>query len=244
MTLVAASDGNHGRAVAKFSRLQGHPARIFVPDGVHPAAVQAIRDEGAERRRGAGRLRRGPSAPRTATPPTRAGSFCRTRPGTATRRCPAGSWPATPRSSVSSTTSLPDLGIDRPDLVLVPTGGRIAAPGRSHPLPGRRNWCGDPAVVFGRARRGGGLRPGQRCRRAPGQRRHRSHDHGRPQLRHGVQPRLAVDPPRARCRRHRHRRRGDLGRPGPRHERRPRRGRAVRRRWPRPRASRRRRRAR
>ena len=48
VTLVAATDGNHGRAVARFSRLHGHRARIFVPDGVHPAAVQAIRDEGAD----------------------------------------------------------------------------------------------------------------------------------------------------------------------------------------------------
>ena len=48
MTLVAATDGNHGRAVARFARLLGHRARIFVPDGVHPAAVQAIRDEGAD----------------------------------------------------------------------------------------------------------------------------------------------------------------------------------------------------
>jgi diaminopropionate ammonia-lyase len=48
VTLVAATDGNHGRAVARFSRLLGHGAQIFVPAGVNPAAVQAIRDEGAE----------------------------------------------------------------------------------------------------------------------------------------------------------------------------------------------------
>jgi diaminopropionate ammonia-lyase len=48
VTIVTATDGNHGRAVARFSRLRGHPVRIFVPDGVHPAAVQAIRDEGAD----------------------------------------------------------------------------------------------------------------------------------------------------------------------------------------------------
>jgi diaminopropionate ammonia-lyase len=48
VTIVTATDGNHGRAVARFARLFGHRARIFVPDGVHPAAVQAIRDEGAE----------------------------------------------------------------------------------------------------------------------------------------------------------------------------------------------------
>jgi diaminopropionate ammonia-lyase len=47
LTIVTATDGNHGRAVARFARRSGHGAAIFVPDGVHPAAVQAIRDEGA-----------------------------------------------------------------------------------------------------------------------------------------------------------------------------------------------------
>ncbi len=47
MTVVTATDGNHGRAVARFSRLAGHSALIFIPDGVHPSAVRAIRDEGA-----------------------------------------------------------------------------------------------------------------------------------------------------------------------------------------------------
>jgi diaminopropionate ammonia-lyase len=48
VTIVTATDGNHGRAVARFSRLLEHPALIVVPEGVHPAAVQAIRDEGAQ----------------------------------------------------------------------------------------------------------------------------------------------------------------------------------------------------
>jgi diaminopropionate ammonia-lyase len=47
VTIVTATDGNHGRAVARFARRSGHRARIFVPDGVHSAAVEAIRDEGA-----------------------------------------------------------------------------------------------------------------------------------------------------------------------------------------------------
>jgi diaminopropionate ammonia-lyase len=47
VTIAAATDGNHGRAVARFARQFGHRAAIYVPDGVHPAAVQAIRDEGA-----------------------------------------------------------------------------------------------------------------------------------------------------------------------------------------------------
>ncbi|MEV6491040.1 pyridoxal-phosphate dependent enzyme [Actinoplanes sp. NPDC051633] len=48
VTIVTATDGNHGRAVARFAREFGHRASVFVPDGVHPAAVRAIRDEGAQ----------------------------------------------------------------------------------------------------------------------------------------------------------------------------------------------------
>lgn len=47
VTFVTATDGNHGRAVARMARLLGHRARVFVPDGVHPAAVAAIEAEGA-----------------------------------------------------------------------------------------------------------------------------------------------------------------------------------------------------
>ncbi|MFJ2030108.1 diaminopropionate ammonia-lyase [Streptosporangium sp. NPDC087985] len=45
--LVTATDGNHGRAVARMARLLGHRAHIFVPDGVHGSAVAAITAEGA-----------------------------------------------------------------------------------------------------------------------------------------------------------------------------------------------------
>ncbi|MBA6440408.1 diaminopropionate ammonia-lyase [Streptomyces sp. GMR22] len=48
VVLVTATDGNHGRAVARTARLLGHRARIFVPRGVHPEAVAAIAAEGAE----------------------------------------------------------------------------------------------------------------------------------------------------------------------------------------------------
>lgn len=47
LTLVAATDGNHGRAVARFARILGHRAAIFVPAGVHPTAIQAIAAEAA-----------------------------------------------------------------------------------------------------------------------------------------------------------------------------------------------------
>lgn len=47
LTLVAATDGNHGRAVARVARKVGERAHVFVPHGVHPAAVAAISAEGA-----------------------------------------------------------------------------------------------------------------------------------------------------------------------------------------------------
>lgn len=46
-TLVCASEGNHGRAVARAARDAGCAARIYVADSVAPARVAAIRSEGA-----------------------------------------------------------------------------------------------------------------------------------------------------------------------------------------------------
>jgi diaminopropionate ammonia-lyase len=48
LRLVAATDGNHGRAVARTARLRGHRAHVVVPRGVHRAAVAAIAGEGAQ----------------------------------------------------------------------------------------------------------------------------------------------------------------------------------------------------
>ncbi|MER6176071.1 diaminopropionate ammonia-lyase [Streptosporangium sp. NPDC001681] len=48
VTLVTATDGNHGRAVAHMARLLGQRARVFIPWGVHPRAVAAIAAEQAE----------------------------------------------------------------------------------------------------------------------------------------------------------------------------------------------------
>ena len=47
-TLVTATDGNHGHAVARTAKLLGVNARVFVPRGVEPVVVAAIRAEGAE----------------------------------------------------------------------------------------------------------------------------------------------------------------------------------------------------
>jgi diaminopropionate ammonia-lyase len=48
ITLVTATDGNHGRAVARTGRLLGQRAHVFVPQGVHPQAVAAIVAEQAK----------------------------------------------------------------------------------------------------------------------------------------------------------------------------------------------------
>ncbi|WP_372463234.1 diaminopropionate ammonia-lyase [Streptomyces spinosus] len=48
VTLVTATDGNHGRAVARVARRLGQEAHVFVPQGVHPRAVAAIVAEQAK----------------------------------------------------------------------------------------------------------------------------------------------------------------------------------------------------
>lgn len=48
VTLVTATDGNHGRAVARMARRLGQDAHVFVPRGVHPQAVAAIVAEQAK----------------------------------------------------------------------------------------------------------------------------------------------------------------------------------------------------
>jgi diaminopropionate ammonia-lyase len=48
LRLVAATDGNHGRAVAHMARLLGLRATILVPDGTAQARIDGIASEGAE----------------------------------------------------------------------------------------------------------------------------------------------------------------------------------------------------
>jgi diaminopropionate ammonia-lyase len=47
LTLVAATDGNHGRAVARMAALLGYDARILVPAGTATARIDGIASEGA-----------------------------------------------------------------------------------------------------------------------------------------------------------------------------------------------------
>jgi len=48
LTLVAATDGNHGRAVARMARLLGLDAHILVPRDMVAARIEALEDEGAQ----------------------------------------------------------------------------------------------------------------------------------------------------------------------------------------------------
>ncbi len=47
VTLVTATDGNHGRALARMARLLGLAARIYLPGGLPEPTLAAIRGEGA-----------------------------------------------------------------------------------------------------------------------------------------------------------------------------------------------------
>jgi diaminopropionate ammonia-lyase len=47
LALAAATDGNHGRAVAHVAALLGYDARIFVPAGTSPSRIDGIASEGA-----------------------------------------------------------------------------------------------------------------------------------------------------------------------------------------------------
>ena len=48
LTLVAATDGNHGHAAARMARLLGLPAVVLVPSGTAGSRIERITDEGAE----------------------------------------------------------------------------------------------------------------------------------------------------------------------------------------------------
>ncbi len=47
LTLITATDGNHGRAVARTARLLGLPALVYVPKGVPDVVIDRINAEGA-----------------------------------------------------------------------------------------------------------------------------------------------------------------------------------------------------
>lgn len=48
LRLITATDGNHGRGVARVAHWLGWPARVYLPRGSAPARLAGIREEGAE----------------------------------------------------------------------------------------------------------------------------------------------------------------------------------------------------
>ena len=48
LTLATATDGNHGRAVARMATLVGLPARVYLPRSAGPVRIEALKAEGAE----------------------------------------------------------------------------------------------------------------------------------------------------------------------------------------------------
>lgn len=118
LTLVAATDGNHGRAVAWMARLLGLRARIYIPAVISTAAGDAIAAENAEV------VSTGLSYDEAVLV---AASSCRDRPGQVLVQDT--SWPGyedIPREIVNGYATLfaeiDDQLAARVDLVVVPTG--------------------------------------------------------------------------------------------------------------------------
>jgi diaminopropionate ammonia-lyase len=121
LTVIAATDGNHGRAVAHFARLLGHRASIYIPLGVHPTAAQNISDEGADLIRIEGNYDDAVAAAQLAA----------RAPGTVLVQdtawegyedIPAAIIDAYDTLFRELDVQLDDIGCHGPDLVLVPTG--------------------------------------------------------------------------------------------------------------------------
>lgn len=142
-TLVTASDGNHGRALAWLARLLGLPARVYLPAGVTFAAEQAIRSESADVRFVGGTYDEAVAL---------AAAGCDDADDQVLVQDT--SWPGyteTPRCVVDGYRTLfaeidDQLGGDTADLVVVPTGvGSLLQAALEHyRSPGRRN---RPAVL-------------------------------------------------------------------------------------------------
>ena len=133
LTLVTATDGNHGRAVARMARLSGQRAHVFVPGGVHPMAVAAIAAEGAQVTEIAGTYDEAVRLAAEAADQPRRDA----RPGRRVARLRAGARPgsskATRPCSPRSTMQLAEAGAAEPALVVIPAGvGSLAQAGITH----------------------------------------------------------------------------------------------------------------
>ena len=169
VTLVAATDGNHGRAVARFARLLGHRARHLRP------GRRASRGRPGDPRRGRGRHAVPADyddavRPLPATPPTRRRPRPGHRLGRATKRCPR--WIVDGYSTLFAELDdqLADLGARAAGPRARADRRRIAAASRPHSLPRATGHGGHGRGLRGTRRRR--VRPGQHRSRTPRHRRH------------------------------------------------------------------------
>ena len=192
VTLVAATDGNHGRALAWMARLLGQRAHVFVPTGVHPTAIAAIAAEGAQVTEITG----------TYDDAVRLAAKAAREPDA--ELVQDAGWPgyeevpgwivdgySTLFAEVDEQLAAARDGWDgRPCPGRDPGGSRVAGPGCHHPLPEPAGLRSDiPADGRARLRRG---HPGQPGPRRARHRRDRRDHHVRAQLRHPVQAGLAL----------------------------------------------------
>ena len=177
-TLVTATDGNHGRAVARMAAHFGVKATVFVPDVMLPRDGRSHRGRRGGGRAGGRRLRRrGAPGRGLRRRGSRAGRWFRTPPGPATSRCLPGLWRATRPCSTRSTASS--------------VARRIWSRFRSGSDRWPRRWCAITGAQGRASERA--LRRARHARRArwrawpPGGRptvAHRSDGDGRAELRH------------------------------------------------------------
>ena len=133
LAFVTATDGNHGRAVARMARLVGAPAHVFVPAVAQPSVVAAIAGEGADVTQVAGSYDEAVAA---------AAAWARGRPGAELVQDTA--WPGYEQvpgwivegySTLFAETDaqLAAAGAAPPDLVVVPVGvGSLAQAAVAH----------------------------------------------------------------------------------------------------------------
>ncbi|MEI5136205.1 pyridoxal-phosphate dependent enzyme [Streptomyces libani] len=191
VTLVTATDGNHGRAVARMARLLGQRAHVFVPEGVHPAATAAIAAEEARVTEVAGNYDEAVRQAADAVAATPAAVLIQDTAWPGYERIPG--WIvegyATLFAEIDTQLAVVDAGL--PDLVAVPVGVGSLAQAARHPLPKPPRRCGGPAV--GRARQRS-RRPGEPHPAGAGHRDDRRDHHDRLELRYPLDPRLALPP--------------------------------------------------
>jgi len=131
LLLVTASDGNHGRAVARMARLFGHRAHVFVPSGVHPVAIAAIVAEGARVTEIAGTYDDAVRLAAAAREPSAELVQDTAWPGY--EQVPGWIVEGYTTLFAEIDTQLADAGAARPGLVVVPTGvGSLAQAAVSH----------------------------------------------------------------------------------------------------------------